>query len=58
MGELIQYRVGKQWARWGTLLQEDYENVGKVLKEEGLIQSVPPYQDFYKPALTAEEACP
>ena len=53
MIELIQHRVGRESAQWGTLLPEDFEHVANVLCDQKLIQGAPRYEDFYQPA-TAE----
>ena len=53
MIELIQHRVGKESAQWGTLLPGEYENVANVLRQQGFIQEVPRYDDFYQPAIAA-----
>jgi len=58
MAELIQHRVGKESEQWGTLLREDYENVAKVLLQQKLIDKVPPFDEFYRPALTRKGALP
>ncbi len=55
MVELIQHRVGRESARWGALLVEDYDTVAKLLKEQGLIRQAPRYEDFYRPALARDE---
>lgn len=55
MAELIQYRVGPDPQHWGSLHPDAYHLVAKVLKEQGLIANIPPYQDFYQPALAAKE---
>lgn len=36
------------------LLQSDYESVGSVLIESGLISNLPSFDDFYKPMLKSE----
>jgi NitT/TauT family transport system substrate-binding protein len=33
------------------LSQEDYQSIGNILKESGLINELPAYNDFYKPVL-------
>jgi NitT/TauT family transport system substrate-binding protein len=33
------------------LSQEDYQSIGNILKESGLIKEVPTFYDFYKPVL-------
>ena len=58
MAELIQHRVGKDSEKWGTLLREDYENVAKVLLQQKLIKKVPPFDQFYRPALNRRGAAP
>jgi NitT/TauT family transport system substrate-binding protein len=58
MSELIQHRVGKDPAHWGTLTQEDYDNVAGTLKAQGLIEKIPAYAEFYQPALAQQEPKP
>lgn len=36
------------------LLQSDYESVGSVLIESGLISNLPAFEDFYKPVINSE----
>jgi NitT/TauT family transport system substrate-binding protein len=37
---------------FNTILhQEDYQSIGKILIESGLIDKLPPFNDFYKPVL-------
>ena len=51
MIELITTRVGEDPAQWGTLFPDSYENVAQVLRELGVIQASPPYNEFYRPVL-------
>jgi NitT/TauT family transport system substrate-binding protein len=50
MGEFIQYRVGRDPRAWGDLSKAEYEKVARVLREEKIIQSIPPFDVFYRPA--------
>ncbi|MEW6358675.1 MAG: ABC transporter substrate-binding protein [Planctomycetota bacterium] len=58
MAELIQHRVGKESEQWGVLRREDYENVTKVLRQQQLIEKVPPFDEFYRPALNGRKTPP
>lgn len=58
MAEMIRCRVGADPAQWGTLAPDDYRNVAEILREQGLIHSIPPYEEFYKPALPGKGASP
>ncbi|MDO9576397.1 MAG: ABC transporter substrate-binding protein [Candidatus Cloacimonadales bacterium] len=46
--ESMKYQTGENASFWGILAEHDYNQVGEILLEQGLIKSIPPYQDFYK----------
>jgi len=49
MGELIRHRVGNDPSCWGTLQQKDFDCVARVLREQKLIERIPPFSAFYRP---------
>lgn len=50
MGELIRYRVGADPAGWGDLSRVEYEKLAAVLRELKMIEKVPAFEAFYRPA--------
>ncbi len=49
MRVLIQHRVGENPANWGNLAAEEYAKVSGILKDQGLVRRVPPFESFYQP---------
>ncbi|MCF8366771.1 MAG: ABC transporter substrate-binding protein [Bacteroidales bacterium] len=35
-----------------SLSSQDYQSIGRIMKESGLIRQIPPFEEFYKPVLT------
>lgn len=50
VGELIRHRVGADPAKWGDLARDDFDAVGRVLVEQKLVRSIPPFEQIYRPA--------
>jgi hypothetical protein len=43
----MKYQTGETAETWGILKEADYQSVGKILLEQGLIDKIPPYKEFY-----------
>ncbi len=45
--EAFLYNTGNDTLRWGYLSREEYENVAEILLQQGIIDNVPDFQEFY-----------
>jgi len=41
-----------------ALSRKDYESVGSILNKSGLIQQIPPFEDFYRPVFSEQNLKP
>jgi NitT/TauT family transport system substrate-binding protein len=46
--EAVVYQVGDDPTKWGVLKKDDFLRVAEELKQQGFIQTVPQYENFYK----------
>ena len=52
MAGLIRNRSGGPPAPWGDLSASVYQAVGQELLDQGLLDAVPPFAEFHRPAQT------
>ena len=45
--ESMKYNTGENSSSWGILTKSDYERTAMILQEQGLINNIPPYLEFY-----------
>lgn len=55
MSDLIRFRAGGKRAPWGELPAAVYQGVGEELRSQGLLKTVPPFEEFH-PAETQRKS--